>query len=244
MARENPRWGHRRVQGELVRLGHRIAASTVWQILHDAGIDPAPRRSGPTWRQFLMAQAKSIVAIDFVHVDTVLLRRLYALIVIEHGTRRVHLAGVTAHPTGAWAMQVARNLLMDLGDRAATVKFLLRDRDSRFTTAFDAVFISEGIRILASPPQSPRANAICERMIGTLRRELLDRLLIVHERHLRTVLVEYLRHYNQARPHRTLDQRAPAQAEGQAIPVIDLADHRIRRRRILGGLTSEYYVAA
>jgi putative transposase len=127
MATDNPTWGHRRVQGELVKLGHPIAASTVWQILHDAGIDPAPRRAGPTWRQFLTAQARGILAVDFVHVDTVLLRRIYALIVIEHGTRRVHLAGITANPDGAWTTQAARNLLMDLGARATSVKFLIRD---------------------------------------------------------------------------------------------------------------------
>jgi len=159
--------GHRRVQGELVRLGHRIAASTVWQILHDAGIDPAPRRTGPTWKQFLTAQARGIIAADFVHVDTVLLRRVYALIVIEHGTRRAHLAGITAHPDGAWTTQAARNLLMDLGQRTAAVKFLIRDRAGQFTRSFDAVFTAEGIRILASPPHAPRVNAICERVIGT-----------------------------------------------------------------------------
>jgi putative transposase len=159
---DNPAWGHRRVQGELVWLGHQIAASTVWQILHDAGIDPAPRRSGPTWKQFLTAQARGIIAADFVHVDTVLLRRLYALIVIEHGTRRAHLAGVTAHPDGAWATQAARNFLMDLGQRAASFKFLIRDRAGQFTESFDAVFTADGIRILPSPPQAPRANAICE----------------------------------------------------------------------------------
>jgi putative transposase len=185
MATENPTWGHRRVQGELIKLGHRIAASTVWQILHDAGINPAPRRTGPTWKQFLTAQARGILAADFVHVDTVLLRRIYALIVIEHGTRRAHLAGVTANPSGAWTTQAARNFLMDLGQRAGCVKFLIRDRAGQFTDSFDAVFTAEGIRILLSPPQAPRANAICERMIGTLRRELLDRLLIVNERHLR-----------------------------------------------------------
>jgi len=180
MATDNPAWGHRRVQGELVRLGHRIAASTVWQILHDAGIDPAPRRTGPTWKQFLTAQARGILAVDFVHVDTVLLRRIYALIVIEHSSRRVHLAGITANPDGAWTTQAARNVLMDPGQRAASVKFLIRDRAGQFTASFDAVFTAEGIRILASPPQAPRANAVCERMIGTLRREVFDRLLIVN----------------------------------------------------------------
>jgi hypothetical protein len=231
------------VQGELVRLGHPIAASTVWQVPHDAGIDPAPRRSGPTWKQFLTAQARGIVAVDFVHVDTVLLRRLYALIVIEHGTRRVHLAGITPHPDGGWTAQAARNLLMDLGQRAASVKFLIRDRAGQFSGSFDAVFTADGIRILASPPQAPRANAICERMIGTLRRELFDRLLIVNEHHLRRVLTEYLRHYNAARPHRALGQVAPAQAHTRP-PEINLAEHRIRRKQVPGGLTSEYQIAA
>jgi putative transposase len=243
MARDNPTWGHRRVQGELVKLGHPIAASTVWQILHDAGIDPAPRRSGPTWQQFLTAQARGILAVDSVHVDTVLLRRLYALIVIEHGTRRAHLAGITANPCGAWTTQVARNFLMDLGARVTPVKFLIRDRAGQFTGSFDAVFQADGIRILASPPQAPRANAICERMIGTLRRELFDRSLIVNEHHLRQVLTEYLRHYNTARPHRALGQLAPAQAHTRP-PQINLAEHRIRRKQVLGGLTNEYQIAA
>jgi putative transposase len=181
IATDNPTWGHRRVQGELVKLGHPVAASTVWQILHDAGIGPAPRRKGPTWKQFLTAQAHGILAVDFVHVDTVLLRRIYALIIIEHGTRRVHLAGITANPDAAWTTQAARNLLMDLGQRAASIKFLIRDRAGQFTDSFDAVFTAEGIRILASPPQAPRANATCERVIGTLRRELLDRLLVTSQ---------------------------------------------------------------
>jgi hypothetical protein len=158
IATENPTWGHRRVQGELIRLGHRIAASTVWQILHDAGIDTAPRRTGPTWKQFLTAQARGIIAVDFVHVDTVLLRRVYALIVIEHGTRRAHLAGVTAYPDGAWTTQAARNLLMDLGQRAASLKFLIRDRAGQFTSSFDAVLIAEGIRIIASPAAGPEGE--------------------------------------------------------------------------------------
>jgi putative transposase len=243
IAIENPTWGHRRVQGELVRLGHRIAASTVWQILRDAGIDTAPRRAGPTWKQFLTTRARGILAVDFVHVDTVLLRRIYALIVIEHDTRQVHLAGITMHPDGAWTTQAARNFLMDLGQRAASVRFLIRDRAGQFTESFDAVFTAAGARILLSPPQAPRANAICERMIGTLRREVLNRLLIVGEHHLREVLTEYVRHYNTARPHRALDQLAPAQARSH-LPEINLAQHQIRRKQVLGGLTSEYHIAA
>src|SRR5438034_3125187 len=242
MATENPTWGHRRVQGELMKLGHRIAASTVGQIRHDAGIDPGPRRSGPTWQQFLTAQARGIIAAGFVHVDTVLLRRIYALIVIEHGTRRAHLAGVTAHPDGSWTTQAARNFLMDLGHRAASIQFLIRDRAGQFTESFDAVFTADVTRILASPPHAPRANAICERMIGTLRRELFDRLLIVDEHHLRRVLVEYLHHYNAARPHRALGQIAPAQV-GTRPQEINLAEHRIRRKQVLGGLTHEYQIA-
>jgi hypothetical protein len=176
-------------------------------------------------------------------VDTVLLRRIYALIVIEHGTRRVHLAGITANPDAAWATQAARSVLMDLGQRAASVRFLIRDRAGQFTDAFDAVFTAEWIRILASPPQAPRANAICERIIGTLHRELSGRLLIVNEHHLRQVLTEYLRHYNSARPHRALGQLAPAQTDARP-PQINLAEHRIRRKQVLGGLTHEYQVAA
>ena len=216
MATENPAWGHRRVQGELIKLGHRIAASTGLADPARRRHRPAPRRTGPTWKQFLTAQARGILAVDFVHVDTVLLRRIYALIVVEHGTRRAHLAGVTANPDGAWTTQAARNFLMDLGHRAASsqvpdqgscrpVHLLLRRRVH-----------GEGVRILASPPQAPRANAICERIIGTLRRELLDRLLIVNEHHLRQVLTEYLRHYNTARPHRALGQLTPAQARHPA----------------------------
>ena len=227
------------------------------QILHDAGIGPAPRRTGPTWKQFLNAQARGILAADFVHVDTVLLRRIYApaahlrscgastriLIIIEHGTRRVHLAGITSNPDGAWTTQAARNFLMDLGQLTTSIKFLIRDRAGQFTDSFDAVFQSEGIRILASPPQAPRANAICERIIGTLRGERLDRLLIVNEHHLRRVLTEYLRHYNTARPHRALGQLTPAQAPTRP-PEINLAEYRIRRKQVLGGLTHEYQIAA
>jgi putative transposase len=195
MARENPRWGYRRIHGELIGLDHAMAASTVWKILKEAGLDPAPRRAGPTWSQFLSAQAHAILAVDFAHVDTVLLRRLYILLVVEHGRRRVHLAGITAHPTGAWVAQQARNLFMDLGERAERFRFLIRDRDSKFTAAFDAVFTGADIRIIRTPVRAPRANAIAERFIGTLRRECLDHLLITGPRHLDVVLREYVQHF-------------------------------------------------
>jgi putative transposase len=233
--------GHRRVQGELFKLGHQIAASTVWQILHDAGIDPAPRRTGPTWKQFLTAQARSILAVDFVHVDTVFLRRLYALIIIEHGTRRVHLASITANPDGAWTTQVARNFLMDLGQRTTSVKFLIRDRAGQFTDSFDAVFQAEAVRILASPPRAPRANTIAERWIASARRECLDRTLITSERHLQLVLDEYVEHYNTHRPHRALQQNPPA---GRVHPPIEMTSMRILRRDRLGGLIREYVQVA
>jgi putative transposase len=236
MARENPSWGYRRIQGELVGLGHRVAASTVWTILKAAGLDPAPRRTGPTWRQFLTAQAHAILAVDFAHIDTVFLRRLYILVVIEHSRRRVHLVGITAHPTGAWVCQQARNLLLDLGNRAEQFRFLIRDRDSKFTPAFDAVFSGADIRIVRTPVRAPRANAIAERWIGTLRRECLDHLLITGPRHLAVVLQEFVEHYNTHRPHRSLDQRPPA---GQTPPPSDPIIRPLRRDR-LGGLVHEY----
>ena len=160
MARENPAWGHRRIQGELARLGHPIAASTVWEILHAAGIDPAPRRAGPTWREFLGAQAHAIIACDFLVVETVLLKRLHVLVFIEHGARRLHLAGVSAHPTGQWAAQQARNLAMDLGDRLGALRFLVHDRDPLFTAAFGEVFRSEGLRVITTLPRTPRMKRL------------------------------------------------------------------------------------
>jgi transposase InsO family protein len=218
-----------------------VAPSTVWQILHAAGIDPAPRRSGPGWRQFLHAQAAGIVAVDFLHVDTVLLRRLHVLVFIEHGTRRMHLGGVTANPTSEWTVQQARNLALSLGERFEDIKFLIRDRGSNFTESFDAVFQAAGTRILRTAVQAPRMNAICERLVGTLRRELLDRMLILGERHLRSVLTEYQAHYNTARPHQGIAQRVP---DGGHLTVADLDRERIHRKPVLGGLINEYTRAA
>jgi putative transposase len=245
LARENPAWGHRRIHGELVKLGVTIAPSTVWKILHAAGIDPAPRRSGPSWRQFLHAQAAGIVAVDFLHVDTVLLRRLYVLVFIEHGSRRMHIGGVTAGPTGAWTVQQARNLALSFGERFEDIKFLIRDRGSNFTAAFDAVFQAVGTRILRAAIQAPRMNAICERLVGTLRRELLDRMLILGEAHLRTILAEYRVHYNTARPHQGIAQRVPGGKHGGSLlTVADLERERIHRKPVLGGLINEYSRAA
>jgi transposase InsO family protein len=243
LARENPAWGYRRIPGELAGLGVRIAASTVWSILQQAGIDPAPRRTSETWRQFLRAQASGIVACDFFTVDTVLFRRLYALVFIELATRRVYLAGITANPTGEWATQQARNVIDTFVDRAEPIRFLIHDRDRKFTAAFDEVFHSEGIRTIRTPVRAPRANAFIERWIGTVRRECLDRILIVNRCHLERVLPVYIRHYNEHRPHRSIHQQPPlAQPPPESETVVALDP--IRRRDVLGGLIHEYKAAA
>ena len=245
LATENPLWGHRRIHGELAKLGVTIAPSTVWEILHAAGIDPAPRRAGPTWRQFLHAQAAGILAVDFLHADTVLLKRLYVLVFIEHGTRRMHLGGVTANPTGEWTVQQARNLALSLGERFEDIRFVIRDRGSNFTRSFDAVFQATGARILRTAVQAPRMNATCERLVGTLRREVLDRVLIVSERHLRAVLAEYQVHYNTARPHQGIAQRVPDdERDAPHATVTDVDTQQIRRKPVLGGLINEYTHAA
>ena len=244
LAAENPTWGHRRIQGELANLGPPVAPSTVWSILNRAGVDPAPRRSSPTWREFLQAQAASVLACDFFTVDTIALQRIYVLFVIELATRRVHLLGVTRHPTGHWVTQQARNLLMDLDGSTARFRFLIRDRDTKFTESFDRVFTAAGMEILRTPPRAPRANAICERWVGSARRECTDRLLIFGEAHLRTVLTAYVRHYNGHRPHWSLGQHPPHTAMATDRPIADAADHRIRRTPIFGGLINEYHRAA
>ena len=209
----------------------------MWSILQLAGVDPAPQRSGVSWRQFLRAQAKGVLAVDFFTVDTVFLKRLYVLFVIEVASRRVHVLGVTAHPSGEWVAQQARNLFMALEDRVGQFRFLVRDRDAKFTAAFDAVFVAEAIEVLRTPVRAPRANAYAERWVGTVRREVLDRMLVVGGRQLQAVLAEYVDHYNGHRPHRALGQAPPL---GPAEPPVVLTSRTILRRDRVGGLIHEY----
>ncbi|WP_433435487.1 integrase core domain-containing protein [Nonomuraea sp. CA-141351] len=240
LARENPTWGYQRISGELAGAGIRVPPSTVRDILRRAGLDPAPRRAGPSWGQFLRAQAKGILACDLFHVGTVFGTRIYVLFFIAHATRAVHVMGVTTKPTGPWVAQQARNLLMDLGERVEHIRFLIRDRDAKYTSVFDEVFTSLGARVIKIPVRA-WANAIAERWIGTARRECTDRLLIYNERHLRRVLADYERHYNHHRPHRARDRRPP-QPTSTVAPALD--GTWVRREEVLGGLINEYRSAA
>ena len=240
MARENPTWGYRRIAGELAGLGRPVGASTVWAILKTAGFDPAPRRTGPTWAQFLRAQASAVLACDFFTVTTVTLKTLYVFVVIEHANRQVHVLGVTDHPTGPWVTQQARNLMLTLEDRVDGFRFLIRDRGTKFTIMFDAVFTSENIRVIKTPVRAPRANAIMERWIGTCRRELLDRILILNARHLRQVIPDFEAHYNNHRPHRALLHAAPLRVLQE--PTSN--SFNVIRHDRLGGLIHEYKRAA
>jgi transposase InsO family protein len=237
-ARENPRWGYLRIAGELRKLDLLVSASTVRRLLSRAGLEPAPRRSGPSWRLFLRQQASTILACDFFTVETVTLRRFYVLFFIELGSRRVHLAGCTRNPTGAWVTQQARNLAFS--GALERTRFLIRDRDSKFSGAFDQVFRSEGIAVIRTPIRAPRANAFAERFVGTVRAECLDWLLILGRRHLEQVLRAYARHYNRERPHRGLALAPP----NPAVAPRSSTDQDIRRRDRLGGLIHEYYRAA
>ncbi|MEV4354206.1 integrase core domain-containing protein [Nonomuraea sp. NPDC049625] len=245
LALENPSWGYQRISGELAGAGLRIPPSTVRDILKRAGLASAPRRTGPSWSQFLKAQAKGIWACELFHVDPIFLKRLYVLFVIEHATRVVHVAGVTTHPTGTWAAQQARNLVVNLGERAEGITFLIRDRDrdAKFTAVFDEVFTSLGARIIMTPVRAPRANAIAERWVGTVRRECTDRLLVYGEGHLRRVLQTYERHYSRYRPHRSRDRRPPQPPRASA-PPSDLDQVRLQRRQVLDGLINQYRRAA
>jgi putative transposase len=237
LAGENPRWGHRRICGELGKLGFRVSPTSIRRLLARARLEPAPRRAGPNWREFLRGQAASVVGCDFFTVESVFLRRYYVLFFIAHASRRVWLAGCTTNPSGAWVTQQARNLGLDFSDRG--VRFLIRDRDSKYSGPFDEVFHSEGIRIVKAPVRAPKANAVAERFVRTVRAECLDWLLILNRRHLERVLRVYVHHYNRERPHRALELRPP-EPKAHARSAVG----EIHRRDRLGGLIHEYYRAA
>ncbi len=241
LARENPDWGYRRIHGELAGLGVKVAASTVWEILKASGIDPGRRQTGPTWSQFLRSQAEAILACDFFTVDLLDGTQAYVLAVIEHATRRISILGLTLHPTGEWTVQQARNLVMDLGEQAHRVKFMIRDRGSNFTVAFDAVLAGAGIRTVLCTIQTSRMNAIAERWIGGCRRELLDRTLIWNQAHLRQILRQYETHHNQHRPHRSLHGAAPLKPLPEPV---DLDLYRVRKQAQVGGMINEYRLVA
>jgi putative transposase len=235
LARENPRWGYRRIVGELGKLGLWVSATWVRSVLKRREIPPSSRRSGPSWRTFLRAQAQSVIACDFLTVDTVRLRRFYVLFFVELGTRRVHLAGTSASPSGTWTTQQARNLMIDSCGRERAVHFLIHDRDLKFSAGFDEVFRSEGIEVIRTPVRAPNANAHAERFVRTLREECLDWL----ER----VLHEYVDHYNRECPHRALELRPP-DPSSQVIPLRPRHQTKVSRRDRLGGLIHEYAWAA
>ena len=213
----------------------------MWEILKASGIDPAPRRTGPAWSQFLRSQAEAILACDFFIAELLDGTQAYVLAVIEHATRRIRIVGVTLHPTGEWTAQQARNLLMDLGEQTHRVSFMIRDRGSNFTAAFDAVLADAGIRTVLCSIRTPRMNAIAERWIGGCRRELLDRTLVWNQAHLRRILREYETHHNQHRPHRSLNAAAPLKPLPEPV---DLDQYRVRRHARAGGLINEYRLVA
>ena len=231
---------YRRIQGELLKLGLRCSHESVRAVLRRHGLPPAPKRGRSTWRQFLRRQAQQILATDFFTVETVWLQTLYVLFFIEIGNRRVHFAGCTAHPTGAWVAQQARHLAWHIQDGELRPRFLVRDRDTKFTAAFDDVLQTDGVQIIETPFRAPRANSFAERWVGTIRREALDHILIFGRRHLTHVMTEFVEHYNEVRPHQSLRQQAPNHTESRLVP----AAGRVVCHDRLGGLLHEYSRAA
>jgi transposase len=245
LARENNSWGYRRIHGELLVLGIKVAASTVWEILRKAGIDPAPQRTSQNWAAFLRSQAHALIAADFFETSTLTGARLYVLAVIQHATRQVRILGATAHPSEAWVTQAARNLAMDIEDAGCRLKYLLRDRDGKYPALFDTILADTGITVVLSGVQVPRMNSIMERWIQSCRHELLDRTLIWNQAHLMHALREYERHHNRHRPHRGISNARPLRPLPQRITDPATITHlRIRRRDRLGGLLHEYEHAA
>jgi putative transposase len=243
LARENPPWGYQRIVGELNGLGLTVSATTVKKILRQAGLGPAGSRAGLSWRAFLRQQAQSMLAVDFFTIETIALQRLYVLFFIELGSRRVRLARCTTNPTGTWVTQQARQFTWALREQPGSFRFLIRDRDSKFTRDFDTVFASEGIEIIKTPVRAPRANAIAERFVRTARTECLDWLLIVNRRHLERVLPVFVDHYNSHRPHRALNRKPPNPASPK-LRVLHPPARALERRDRLGGLIHEYRLAA
>jgi len=242
---ENPSWGYRRVHGELLTLGVKVAASTVWEILRTAGVHPAPDRAATTWAQFLRSQAEALLAADFLETITLTGTRMYILAVIEHASRRIRVLGSTAHPTAARVTQTARNLVMDLEDAGCRVKYLVRDRDGKYPALFDTALADAGINVVLSGVRMPRMNAVMERWVRTCRRELLDRTLILNQRHLLHALREYEVFYNEHRPHQGIANARPLAPLPE--PITDphrLAHLNIHRRDRLGGILHEYEHAA
>jgi putative transposase len=255
LAREKPRWGYRRIQGELRKLGVRLAASTIARVMKDHDLGPAPRRHDPTWRQFLRTQASGVVATDYFHVDTVLVKRLSVVLFLELGRRRIWITGVTGHPRAAWVTQQARNVTGDLADADITARFLVRDRDTKYVASFDEVFGAEGTQILKTPFRTPNANALAERFVRTMRSECLDHPLVVNERHLERILRSYARHYIRPQsPPGAVPRDPEPERTGRLLAIEDASDsrhrqvrdHRIRIRRYdrVGGLMHECKCAA
>jgi putative transposase len=243
LARENPSWGYLRIVGELRRLGIAVSAISVRNILVKAGLPPAPQRDRQSWRRFLRAHGASMLACDFFTVDTIWLRRIYVLPLLSIGSRRVEYVACTSKPNTAWMLQQARNLLMEPDDRDRQVRFLIHDRDAKFPRAFDALLASENINVIRTPVRAPNANAFMERWVGSVRRECLDRILIVGRRQLDHVLRIYIRHYNRTRPHRALDLHPPDPAIAPRLQPVTMPQ-QVKRHDLLGGLIHEYELAA